>query len=408
MKVPFMRWVDFWAGVPVCFILSVLSFIGKLLRTRRPGERFKPRRILFIELSEMGSTILAYGAMKKAKERLGAEVFFLIFQENAESVRLLDIVPEANVLTIRSRSIWTFLADTLAVVLKMRSLEIDAVIDLELFSRFPSILCWLSGAKAIVGFYRYEMEGLYRGTFQTYRVSYNPYYHISRNFVALVDALEAEPGGEPLLKKEVDTADTACAKLVSAADERKSILAKLRQHNPAIREGSKLVLLNPGASQFLPIRKWPVESYSELVRHILALPDAFVVIIGVRSDSIEAKAICRAIGDPRCVDFTGQTANLKELVDLFNVATALVTNDSGPAHFASLTDIRNVVLFGPETPVLYGPLGEHCVCLYAGLACSPCVSAYNHRKTRCTDNQCLKQITPAQVLEALRPSLSEK
>ncbi len=46
-----------------------------------------------------------------------------------------------------------------------------------------------------------------------------------------------------------------------------------------------------------------------------------------------------------------------------------------------------IVLFGPETPKLYQPLGTSRA-IYAGLACSPCVSASNHRKTAC-DRQCL-------------------
>ncbi|HFQ88757.1 MAG TPA: hypothetical protein ENK27_01660, partial [Desulfobulbus sp.] len=40
-----------------------------------------------------------------------------------------------------------------------------------------------------------------------------------------------------------------------------------------------------------------------------------------------------------------------------------------------------------------------------GLACSPCVSAANHRKTPCTDNRCLQAITVDQVFAAIRPVL---
>ena len=82
----------------------------------------------------------------------------------------------------------------------------------------------------------------------------------------------------------------------------------------------------------------------------------------------------------------------------------MVSNDSGPPHFASVTDLPTYVIFGPETPSLYGALGNSTP-IYAGLACSPCVSAGNHRKTSCTDNQCLKAIYPEQVLKAIRPTL---
>jgi hypothetical protein len=56
------------------------------------------------------------------------------------------------------------------------------------------------------------------------------------------------------------------------------------------------------------------------------------------------------------------------------------------------------VLFGPETPALYGSIGNS-IAITANLACSPCVSAANHRKTPCQDNVCMQAITVAQVLE---------
>ena len=38
----------------------------------------------------------------------------------------------------------------------------DVVIDLELFSRFTSLITYLSGAPIRVGFFKFNMEGLYR------------------------------------------------------------------------------------------------------------------------------------------------------------------------------------------------------------------------------------------------------
>jgi ADP-heptose:LPS heptosyltransferase len=81
----------------------------------------------------------------------------------------------------------------------------------------------------------------------------------------------------------------------------------------------------------------------------------------------------------------------------------LLTNDGGPGHFASLTRIHTLVFFGPETGKLYGPLpgpmGPRARVYESGMACSPCLSAYNHRLTFCDgDNQCLKRIAPDPVL----------
>jgi len=83
----------------------------------------------------------------------------------------------------------------------------------------------------------------------------------------------------------------------------------------------------------------------------------------------------------------------------------MVSNDSGPAHFAAASGLPTIVLFGPETPRLYQPLGRsRAIC--AGLACSPCVSAHNHRKTGCTDNVCMQAIGVEEVYAAVSEELA--
>jgi ADP-heptose:LPS heptosyltransferase len=83
----------------------------------------------------------------------------------------------------------------------------------------------------------------------------------------------------------------------------------------------------------------------------------------------------------------------------------MVSNDSGPPNFASLTEMPTIVLFGPETPLLYKPLGENVQAVYAGFTCSPCVSAYNHRKSLCTDNKCMQAIKVDEVYGRVRDVL---
>ena len=85
----------------------------------------------------------------------------------------------------------------------------------------------------------------------------------------------------------------------------------------------------------------------------------------------------------------------------------MLTNDSGPAHFAAVTSLKVFVLFGPETPHLYLPLGN-AEPFYLGLPCSPCVSAANHRKTTCITRPCITGIEPVVVLEKLSSYLSVK
>jgi len=403
MHVDLMRWVDYWVGVPICVILSIYTWILKLLGIDNL-KGYKPKKILFLELSEMGSTVLAYSAMKKAKELFNAEIYFMIFEENKHSVDLLNVVPKKNILTIRSKKFTWLFFDTFRAMYQMRKRKIDTVIDLELFSRYTSILTFFSGAKAKVGFYKYHMEGLNRGNFQTHKVEYNPHYHISRAFMSLVYALSDDVTDIPLVKRKVEMKEVECAKVLSSGKEIEIIRTKIREIYPKYSKRNRIVLLNPNASQLLPIRKWPIKKFMKLAKEILKIDNVIILVTGVKAEKEDADAICNYVQDDRCIDFTGQTS-FKELIHLYNTSNVLVTNDSGPAHFSSLSSIKTIVMFGPETPNLYGPIGKGCTSVTSDLACSPCVSAFNHRKTPCKNNVCLQKIPVNMILNLVKDRL---
>src|SRR6516162_2021655 len=92
------------------------------------------RRILFVELSEMGTTILAEPAMRKARAHFPATLYFVIFARNVGSLELLGTVPRDSIFTISDRSLFALARDTLALLQWTRRKKIDTVVDLELFS----------------------------------------------------------------------------------------------------------------------------------------------------------------------------------------------------------------------------------------------------------------------------------
>ena len=108
--------------------------------------------------------------------------------------------------------------------------------------------------------------------------------------------------------------------------------------------------------------------------------------------------IIEELGNSRCIDLTGET-NFSELVDLFNFCDLLIVCDSGPAHFATLTNIQSIVLFGPGSPRIWSPLGDNSTIVYAELPCSPCLTAFNHRNTKCENNLCMQSISVEEVFE---------
>jgi ADP-heptose:LPS heptosyltransferase len=290
--------------------------------------------------------------------------------------------------------------DTLRAVIAMRRLDLMATIDLELFSRFTALLTFLSGAEKRVGFYRFHNEGLYRGELLTHRVAYNPHIHIAKSFLALVHAL-AEPDGTcPHTKVAFGDDEIRLERRAPSPAERDAFRARLVGAFPVLEGAPRWILLNPNSSELMPLRRWPVERYLELARRLLDDPRVALLLTGTASEHAEAEAIRTALDSPRVINLTGFT-RMSDLVPLYALADAMVTNDSGPAHFAAPVGLRTIVLFGPETPALYGALNPQARFLFAGLACSPCVSAANHRKSACTDPRCMSAIGVDAVLERL-------
>jgi ADP-heptose:LPS heptosyltransferase len=402
MRIQTMRNIDYFVGIPLCFLASGTQRLLHLLQRTPPGS---PKKVLFIELSEMGSTILAEPAMQKLKKASGAELYFLIFDSCKESLELVNTIPPQHVCVIRDKSFFTLAWDVLRYVVWTRRQGIDTVIDLELFSRFTALLTFLSGASRRVGFYAYHHEGLYRGELLTHKVSYNPHLHIAKNFIALVAALLSSTAQVPYAKVRISDAEVSLPKLTYPASETHRMQTLVRQYYPPYTPPHhRLVLINPNASELLPQRRWMPDKYVSLMQKILTChPNVLILITGAPREREEAEALTQQVAHERCINFAG-ALRLPELPLLYSISTCMITNDSGPAHFASLTEMPTFVLYGPETPRLYGALGRTTP-IYAGLACSPCVAATNHRKTPCQDNVCLKIITPEHVYNLVQPLL---
>lgn len=402
MKVDRARTVDYWIGIPACRLLTLVSFFLRPF-TRRPPQ--PPEKFLFIELSEMGSAILAYPAMRVLKKQYpAAEIFFLIFEKNRASVDILKIMPEKNVFVIREKSLFSFIADSLKVIFRIRKVKMDCVFDLELFARATALLTYLTAAPIRVGFHKYRMEGLYRGNLHTHRIQYNFQQHISKSFLSFTQVLRYPGKNWPAMEDVILDQEIETASYQASESGMSRLQKKLQEICPEISRESKLIIFNPSAGE-IPIRAWPVENYIDLGKRILTDPRNIIVLMGAEADWATTQQVHLALNQRQCIQLTGQTT-FSELMDLFSISDLLITNDGGPAHFASLTSIKNFVFFGPETPRLYSPLGKNTQVLYADFLCSPCLTAYNYRNTACQDNKCLQAIPVDDVYDLVNRHLS--
>ncbi len=391
MEIEFQRKVDRYVGALICRIFSLFH-----RKSKDEDDGFQPKKFLVILLSEMGSLVLAYPMFQQIKRRYpGAELYGLLFDKNKEVLSLLDVTSPEKIITIRDTSFGVFAVDCLRALSHIRKLKLDVVIDCELFARISSLFSFLSSARIRVGFHPHTQEGLYRGSFINRPVLFNPYHHMSRQFLNLVSAIDSV--STPTVKQSAGHNNLKAPVIDFAQAEIEAMQTQLQTDFKAIN-GKKLVLIYPGGG-ILPIRAWPRNYYSQVAGELIKKGYA-VGVVGLAADKALAATILSDCNHPACIDLTGYTRTVKELMLIFQFSELLITNDGGPGQFAALTPVPTIIFYGPETPDLYGPADDKATLFYNPLPCSPCLTAYNHRNSPCDgDNLCLKQIPPQQVLK---------
>jgi ADP-heptose:LPS heptosyltransferase len=364
-----------------------------LFRRVRP-YKVAPKKILLIELFEMGASVMIIPTIRYIlKEQPDAQIYILTSKGNRDSWNLSGFINPERIICLDGKNLSTFGVSVVRALMVLRSIGIDLAIDFEKFSRISVVLSVLAGSKRIAGFYRYEYEGLYRGSsLIDAPCSFNQNAHISLNFLALAKVAFSAHQQYPNLKGPLDPREVELPRYEVSRERRNALREKLE-----LSDTDTLVVLCPDVGANLQVRNYPVESYAAVARALLDnKPGRHIAVIGMESNRPICSQLEYMIGEDRVLNLCGTTNSLQELIELLSISELLIGNDNGPLHFASLTGTPTLGIFSTDSPFMYGPLGE-AVALYTFFHCSPCISALNHKRSRCTDGQCIKSIAPSTV-----------
>ncbi|NWJ95878.1 MAG: lipopolysaccharide heptosyltransferase II [Chloroflexi bacterium] len=122
--------------------------------------------------------------------------------------------------------------------------------------------------------------------------------------------------------------------------------------------GQPLVVIHPGGGHnpdtVVLSKRWPAPNFGEIAQR-LAQSKVQVVFIGASSDRELAERALKVAGSsPRLINAV-EKFNLAESGALFEQAGLFVGNDTGLMHLAVACDTPTVAIFGPSSPVAYGP-----------------------------------------------------
>jgi len=385
-----MRFIDRWVGIPVSFFASLILILN---RKFFPYSNItSPDTILFTCIAEMGALFVSHPAVISAKNKFPeTRILFITGSGGGEVLKIMGF-NEDDIFEINTNSFSTILKDCYRIKKEFKQFKNVYNIVLEPFTRFSHLIGFWLGVDRMSGCHPFNAEGGYLGNLITHPVIYNPHLHASQQFVSLVEGISNIKGEEPSSKIKIFNQTRNRARFKALSQEKLVLKEKILQICPPLKN-KKWIILNCNASDIVPLRKWPLSRFSEVGKRLLNYKNELgIILTGTKSERKACEILIKKLDSSKALNLAGQTS-FRELLILYDMSLLLISNDSGPVHFASSTNIKILALFGPENPSIFGPLSPKSKNLYLNLSCSPCVSPLNQKKSECSDNICMKSIT---------------
>lgn len=401
MNLRLARYIDRWVGLVICFALWLAArllgrlvgreIVPRLLATTPPAATdaaLRARRILAIKFYGLGNIAMILPTLQAMRQggRPGepvCEVDFLTLPGNVALLRQSGLVRDA--LTVEVGSFSAFLVSVARLGTALRRGRYDAVLDFEQFMKLSGILAFATGARTRVGF---NTEGQARGWLYTHRIAYADTDHMADIFMRTALPFGRAVLPAPRVRLPIDPA------------EGPAVLAKL-----GLATDRPVVAMHVGTGpnyDKIALKRWGVDRFAALADHLVEQRGVQVVFTGQGAEEAalveEAQSAMRHGGSAVSAC---DRLSVRELVALLDAATFVVSNDTSVMHLTGLVGTPVVAFFGPTEPRIYGPRGERDLVFYKSLFCSPCLSNYNLKMSRCIDPVCMRAISVDEVARGI-------
>lgn len=342
------------------------------------------KRILVLRYRFIGDTILTVPFLRNLRRaEPDAWIAWLVAPGSSDVVKGIPYVDELlfwDPATTHAdcRNTHRTFADKVAFIRGLRSRRFDKAYVLKR-SLSSALIAFLSGARERVGF---NTEG--RGIFLTRKVPYRRDRHEVLNFL---DVLEADG---------IAVADDYLEAWLS--DDEREFAANFLDRQ-GVTPGETLVAIHPFAAN--QTRAWHEENFVAVANEIQRRYRVRIIVFGGPRDEELGRSFAEAIHPPPVMAVG--SGSLRQTMALLARCSLLLCNDSGIMHLGAALNIPLVALFGPQSPVKFGPWGETCQVVYKGFPCSPCKQKFFQE---CVPSPrmkpaCMEEISVAEVLDAI-------
>lgn len=388
MNFRLVRLIDKYIGIPLAYIIF---FLYRLFSYFSQDTPFDIHKILLIKFWGIGNIIMLLPAAKALQEKYpSARIDILTLTNNKDVSEATKVFN--RIYTINTQNIAAYIKTSLKVFMVLRRKNYDLIIDFEQFARFSALFCALIGRKKTVGF---NTHGQHREFLFTNSIPYNNHIHMVKSFFSLVNLTGV--GHKDYLEP---------VRITCGEQNKQAVLEFL--HERGVDENDILIVFHTGTSENFSLRQWPSRNFAELANRLVDNYGVKIIFTGLEKENYLVKKAMMYMDKEDCVINTCGKFSFNEFVSLINLSDLVVSADTSAVHVASCLSTPVVGLYGPNTPVLYGPWGKDSIWFYKNLPCSPCITNYNAKINKCRhpDGQgaCMKQISVDEVFSGIKDS----
>lgn len=384
-----LRFVD--RGVGFVILVLCLPVIRLILYrlNNKVVQKEEPKTFLIIKMVGMGDAVMVLTVIDCLKRRMpNSNIIALTTPITAgiwEKQPCFNKVIDYDILG-EQKGIYNLIK----LVCHLRKEQIDCVIDFEPYVRMTAMLSMFTGAAQRIGFY---YGNSYRKNAFTDPVALDPKVHRMKAHMALLAPLGIQM-------------DVHSLKPLFVPDEDRVILRQWL-HKKEIQNGHRIVVIHPGSGERGKTRRWPEENFIKLTSLMLRDTDSTVIFCGSEMEKNLTDSICKIVNSDRAMSAAGELS-ITTLAALLYQSILFIGNDTGPMHLAAAMGIPTIGLFGPETPVRYGPFGDKNIDFYGSVPCSPCISIHLGQVPDCHEQSpiCMAEIKPNDVWKVAQRILS--
>ena len=369
--------LDRCIGCLFCFLLG--GFQSRLtVRQQRA-----PQRILFIQLSAIGDTILTIPTIRAIRNRFpNAHLAMVASSINLQYLGNCSYIDQHIPCRLEEvmKSPWKLIG----FIRGLRHQRFDCAIDFEHWVRFSALMAYGSGAPRRIGF---RATGQHRHYAFTDVVEHVPGQHEVVNFLKIAGLLEC-PIRETDLEVWLNKADSDWVKDFfneMGIDPNRPVIAI---HPEAGRRGE-------------PRRRFPEDRLVSVADALVERHNAQIILTGAPAEVELSQQIASQTRSP-CVVAAGKT-QINQLAALFANTDFVICGNCGPMHLAAAAGTPVVALHGPTNPSQWAPWGNGHTVLYVDVPCSPCLNlGFEYGCSALSDgtSPCMHTIQVDEVLEA--------